>query len=285
LGEDRLQRPGNCGHLSARLLLAAGLAALLAACSADSTSLSSGLSTATATPADNGSAFPDAVKTAEETAQSGSGIVHPFSDPNDRETGGRQVIETPTLADVLEPGPLPEIAIGRVDAPVTIVEYASMTCPHCAKFHKEVFPEFKRAYLDTGKVRLILREFPIGRTSGMATVIMRCAKPERQVELIGKFFSQQSTWVSQDVRLDPIFDVAKQVGMTRAEFDACRQNQSIIEALKAIKERGRKLGIIGTPNFFIQEKRIKSTLTMDDIRAHVDPLLAGGARPAATAQR
>jgi protein-disulfide isomerase len=274
-------RDGN--WRKARLLTAAGLLAFLGACSADSTSLSSGLSSASTTPASNGSAFPDAVKTAEETAQSGSGLVHPFSDPSDRDTGGRQVIEAPTLAQVLEPGPLPEIVIGRADAPVTMVEFTSLTCPHCAKFHKEVYPEFKREYLDTGKVRLILREFPIGRTSGMATIIMRCAKPEKQVELIGKFFDQQSTWVSQEVRLDPIFAVAKQVGMTRAEFDACSQNQSIIEALKAIKERGRKLGIIGTPNFFIQEKRIKSTLTMADIRAEVDPLLAG--RPAATAQR
>lgn len=265
----------------ARLIAAAGLVALLGACSADSTSLSSGLSTTS--KQSGGGAFPDTVKTAEETAQSGSGIVNPFADPNERETGGRQVIENPTLADVLQPGALPEIVIGRADAPVTIVEYASLTCPHCAKFHKEVFPEFKRAYLDTGKVRLILREFPIGRTSGMATIIMRCAKPERQLELIGKFFAQQDTWVSQEVRLDSIFAVAKQVGMSRAEFDACRQNQSIIEALKAIKERGRKLGIIGTPNFFIQEKRIKSTLTMAEIRAHVDPLLAG--QPAATAQR
>ena len=112
---------------------------------------------------------------------------------------------------------------------------------------------------------------------------MRCAKPEKQVELIGKYMAQQDKWVSQEVRPDPIFDVAKQVGMTRAEFDACRQNQSIIEALKAIKERGRKLGIIGTPNFFVMEKRVKSTLTMADIRAMVDPLLQQGARPAATA--
>lgn len=269
---------------TARLLIAAGLAALLTGCSADSTSISGGLATTSTTPAGAGSAYPDAVQTAEETAQSGSGIVHPFADPADRESGGRQVIEAPTLAEILHPGPLPEIMIGKADAPVTVVEYASLTCPHCAKFHKEVFPQFKREYLDTGKVRLIMREFPIGRTSGMATIIMRCTKPEKQVELIGKFFAQQDTWVSQEVRLDPIFNVAKQVGMTRAEFDACQQNQSIIQSLKAIKERGRKLGIIGTPNFFIQEKRIKSTLTMDDIRAHVEPLLAG-ARPAATAQR
>jgi protein-disulfide isomerase len=261
---------------------------LLAACGADTASITAGggsgssLAVASTSGDGGGGAFPDAVKSAEETAREGA-MPHPFADPAAGTAGGRQVIETPTLADVLQPGPLPEIVVGRPDAPVTIVEYASLTCPHCAKFHKEVYPEFKREYLDTGKVRLILREFPIGKTSGMATITMRCVKPEKQLALISKYFEQQDKWVSQDVRLDPIFEVAKQVGMTRAEFDACRQNQSIIEALKAIKERGRKLGIIGTPNFFIQEKRIKSTLTMADIRAHVDPLL--GAAPAATAQR
>lgn len=264
--------------------LALALATGLAGCSADSTSLSSNVATASTTAENNGSAFPDAAKTAEETAQSGSGIVNPFADPNQREDGGRQVIETPTMADILKPGALPELVVGRADAPVTIVEYGSLTCPHCAKFQKEVYPDLKREYLDTGKVRLIFREFPIGKTSGLATIVMRCAKPEKQYELIGKFMAQQDKWVSQEVRPDPIFDVAKQVGMTRAEFDACRQNQSIIEALKAIKERGRTLGIIGTPNFFVMEKRVKSTLTMADIRAMVDPLLQG-ARPAATAQR
>lgn len=213
---------------SAWRLVAAGLTVFLASCSGDSTSLSANVATASTT-ADGGGGAYDTVKTAEETAQSGPGIVHPLSDPNDRESGGRQVIESPTLAEVLEPGALPEIAIGRANAPVTIVEYASLTCPHCAKFHKEVLPELKREYIDTGKVRLIYREFPIGKTSGLATIIMRCAKPEKQVELIGKYMAQQDKWVSQDVRPDPIFDVAKQVGMTRAEFDACRQNQSIID--------------------------------------------------------
>lgn len=268
-------------------LAAAGLAvfltASLAACSGDTTSLSANVTSASTTPESGGGAY-DTVKTAEETAQTGPGIVHPFSDPNDRDTGGRQVIEAPTLAEVLQPGALPEIVVGRADAPVTIVEYASLTCPHCAKFQKDVYPELKREYLDTGKVRLIFREFPIGKTSGLAVITMRCAKPEKQYDLIQKYLAQQDQWVSQEVRPDPVFAVAKQVGMTRAEFDACRQNQSIIEALKAIKERGRKLGIIGTPNFFVMEKRVKGTLTMADIRGMVDPLLQG-ARPAATAQR
>lgn len=265
-----------------RLALSAGFALVVASCSADGTSLSAGLGE---TSGGGGGAFSD-VLTAEETARSGSGIVHPYADPTEREDGGRNVIEFPTLQQVLEPGPLPElVSVGSENAPVTIVEYASMTCPHCAKFHKDVLPQLKRDYIDSGKVRLIIREFPIGKTSGMATIAVRCAPPEKRLNLMEKYFEQQHKWVSQDVRLDSIFAVAKQVGMTRAEFDACRQNQTMISKLKAIKERGRTLGIIGTPNFFVQEKRIKSTLTMADIRGLVDPLLQQGPGPAVAAQR
>ena len=175
----------------------------------------------------------------------------------------------------MTPGPLPEMALGKPNAPVTIVQYASLTCPHCKAFHATTFPQFKREYIDTGKVRYILREFPIGMQSGNATIALRCAPAGKYFELYGKFMEQQSSWVSQEVRLDPIFAVAKQVGLTRAQFDACYQNQGLIEALKAIKDRGRTLGIIGTPNFFIGNKLVKKELTIADIRAEVDPLLTG----------
>jgi len=198
----------------------------------------------------------------------------PFADPPTVPTSGREAIENPTVADVMQPGPLPEMAWGREDAPVTIVQYASLTCPHCRAFHLTTFPELKRAYIDTGKVRYILREFPIGKASGNATIALRCAPPEKYLDLYGKFLSQQAAWVSQEVRLDAIFAVASRVGMTRAAFDACLANQGMIDALKAIKDRGRKLGVIGTPNFFVQGALVKSQMTIEDIRARVEPLLA-----------
>jgi protein-disulfide isomerase len=195
---------------------------------------------------------------------------NPFADPSSTSSGGREVIAEPTVADIMMTGTLPEMALGRETAPVTIIQYASLTCPHCRHFHETTFPELKRAYIDTGKVRYILREFPIGKQSGNATVALRCAKPDKYFDLYGRFMKQQATWVSQEVRLDPIFAVAKQVGMTRAEFDACLQNQGMIEGLKWVKERGRKLGIIGTPNYFVDGKLIKSELTIADIKAAVD---------------
>jgi protein-disulfide isomerase len=168
------------------------------------------------------------------------------------------------------------MALGRADAPVTIVQYASMTCPYCRKFQIETFPVLKREYIDTGKVRYVLRaEFPIGKQSGLATIALRCAPPDKYFVLYEKLMLQQSTWVSQEVRPDPIFKVAAQVGMTRAQFDSCRENRAMINALNGIKERGRTLGVIGTPNFFIQGKLVKSIIGIREIREMVDPILEG----------
>ncbi|HEX5999128.1 MAG TPA: thioredoxin domain-containing protein [Hyphomicrobiaceae bacterium] len=208
---------------------------------------------------------------------------NPFSDAPASTVGRREVIKNPTLAQILEPGPLPEMALGRPDAPVTIVQYASMTCPICRRFLAETFPVLKREYIDTGKVRFILRaEFPIGRQSGLATIALRCAPPDKYFILYQKFMTQQASWVSQEVRPDPIFKVAAQVGMTRAQFDSCRANRGMIAAINGIKDRGRTLGVIGTPNFFVDGKLVKTFLSIADLRARIDPALAARA---ATASR
>lgn len=207
---------------------------------------------------------------------------NPFAEHGSGYRPARQVIANPSVAEVMKPGPLPEMAIGRADAPVTIIEYASLTCPYCRKFHLETFPQLKREYIDTGMVRFILREFPIGFQSGAATIALRCAPPARYFELYGKFMSQQGKWVSQEVRHDPIFKIASQVGMTRAQFDACYQNQGMIDGLGQIKDRGRTLGVIGTPNFFVNGRLVKTVIGMAEIREMVEPVLAGKADAGAT---
>jgi protein-disulfide isomerase len=226
-----------------------------------------------------GAAAPDGI-TGEAQSTVDNRRADPFGDSGVQPLGGREVIANPSIAEVMKAGPLAEMALGRENAPVTIVQYASMTCPYCRKFQAEVFPVLKREYIDTGKVRYILREFPIGFQSGAATLALRCAPPEKYFALYDKLMAQQGSWVSQEVRTEPIFKVAAQVGMTRAQFDACRQNQGMIAALNSIKERGRTLGVIGTPNFFINGKLIKTTLDIAQLRAIIDPLIAGQATTA-----
>jgi protein-disulfide isomerase len=211
---------------------------------------------------------------------------NPFSDAPPSSVGRREVMKNPSIEEILKPGALPEMSLGRRDAPVTIVQYASMSCPHCRRFQAEVFPVLKREYIDTGKVRYILRaEFPIGKQSGLATIALRCAPPEKYFVLYAKLMAQQPSWVSQEVRADPIFKVAAQVGMTRAQFDSCRENRGMIAAINAIKERGRTLGVIGTPNFFINGKLVKTELGVAELRAMVDPLVTGQTAQAAPASR
>ncbi|MCH9808801.1 MAG: DsbA family protein [Alphaproteobacteria bacterium] len=195
---------------------------------------------------------------------------NPFNDSPPSSYGRREVLTNPSIGEVMKVGALPEMSLGRANAPVTVIKYASLTCPHCRRFQANVFPVFKREYIDTGKVRFIIREFPIGRSSGNATIALRCAPQSKYFDLYARFLSQQGRWVSQNVRLDNIFKVASQVGLSRAKFDACLKNQDLIQGLNWVKDRGRTLGIIGTPNFFIQNKLVKKVLGIDDLRALVD---------------
>jgi protein-disulfide isomerase len=193
---------------------------------------------------------------------------NPFAE-DDGATGRRVVLKNPILADVLKPGPLLERSLGRADAPVTVIKYASLTCPYCRKFQLETFPQLKKRYIDTGKVRFILREFPIGFQSGAATVALRCVPAEHYFAAYAALLESQRQWVSQEVRRDPIWQVVKRFGLTRAQFDACYEDKQLVASLKAVKERGRTLGVIGTPNFFVGNKLEKRVLTMTDFDAIV----------------
>jgi protein-disulfide isomerase len=194
---------------------------------------------------------------------------NPFTQVSETAQTAREVIANPTIADVMQPGPLPEMSWGNANAPVTLVQYMSLSCPHCRHFHAETFPALKREFIDTGKVRYILREFPIGKSSGTATIALRCAPPEKYLTLYGKFMEQQGNWVSQEVRTEEIVKVAAQVGVTGDLFQACLADKDKIAKLNAIKDRGRKLGVIGTPNFFLNGKLIKSEIGIADIRTAV----------------
>jgi len=184
-----------------------------------------------------------------------------------------EIIDNPTVADLAKAGPLGDLAFGSANAPVTVIEYASLTCPFCKAFHERTYQAFKRRYIDTGKVRYIVREFPIGHSSGNAWLVTRCAPKKDFLKLYGLYLQNQHLWVSQNVRPERIFAIAKRTGMTRAAFDKCMSNQAIIDAVKWVKQRGRRLGVTGTPTFFINGRKERSALTIEQLAGIIDPMI------------
>jgi protein-disulfide isomerase len=176
----------------------------------------------------------------------------------------------PPQAELMAPGPLGERMLGKPNAPVTIIEYVSLTCPHCANFQKHLFPRVKKEFIDTGKVSYIVREFPIGHTSGTAAIVNRCAPESKYFLLLNQFLTRQPEWVSQEVRPEAIYSIAKSSGMSRETFDKCLSNQTIIDGLTEVKQRGRQFGVIGTPTFFINGRKAQGEVTFDEIKALIE---------------
>jgi protein-disulfide isomerase len=179
------------------------------------------------------------------------------------------------MADLLVPSPLGDEIQGQADAPVTIVEYASMTCPHCSHFHETTYPELKKKYIDTGKVRFIFREFPLDQLAAGAAMLARCAGKDKYFPLIDALFSQQKEWVVQKP-LQPMLAIAKQAGFTEQSFNECLANQQILDGIKETQTRAaQKFNVNSTPTFFINGKIFRGALTPEELDKQVAPYLKG----------
>ena len=178
-----------------------------------------------------------------------------------------------STAELMETGVLPDQIVGKEDAPVTVIEYASMTCGHCAMFHTNTYPEFKKRYVDTGKAKYILREFPLDPLAAGAFMLARCAGKDRYFPLVETLFQQQRNWVVQKP-IEPLFAIAKQAGFTQQSFDACLQDQKMLDAIEWVRARGAdKFKVDSTPTFFINGKIFKGALSIEDMAKAIDPLL------------
>jgi protein-disulfide isomerase len=183
--------------------------------------------------------------------------------------------ESVDVADLMAPGPLPDMAIGDEKAPVTIVEYASMTCPHCAAFHETVYPELKKRYIDTGKVRFIFREFPLDQLAAAGFMLARCAGPDKYFPLIETLFSKQRDWVVQRP-LAPLLAIARQAGFTEESFNECLKNQQVLEGIEATRTKAtQKFAVQSTPTFFINGKQYRGVMPIEEIEKQIAPYLKG----------
>ena len=181
---------------------------------------------------------------------------------------------TVDMAKLLEPGTLSEQALGKADAPVTIVEYASMTCPHCATFHEKTLPQLKAKYIDAGKVRMIFREFPFDPRAEAGFMLARCAK-DNYFPMVDVLFKQQQNWAAVQNAKDALLQIAKLAGFSQESFEACLTDQKLLEDVRAVRERGAKdFGVDSTPTFFIDGNRYPGALSIAELSAIIDPLLS-----------
>jgi len=181
--------------------------------------------------------------------------------------------EDVSVDDLLMPGPLGDKVQGPVDAPVSVVEYASMSCPHCAHFDETTFDDFKLKYIDSGKVRYVFREFPLNAPAVAVAMLARCAPADKFFDVVHTFFRTQDKWLYVDNVKAGILDVAKQFGFTEQSFDACIKNQALFEAVNAVQERGSGFGVKATPTFFINGKKYEGALSLEELDKAIEPLL------------
>jgi len=180
------------------------------------------------------------------------------------------------VAELMAGEALPDLVIGSKDAPVTIVEYASMTCSHCAAFSTGAFPELKKKYIDTGKVRFILREFPLDPLGAAGFMLARCSGDEKRNAIVDLLFAQQKNWAFTDKPLEALAGLLKQTGMGQTAFDACLKNQALLDKIAQVHDRAaEKFGVAATPTFFINGKRQRGEIPLNALDKLLAPLLKG----------
>jgi protein-disulfide isomerase len=184
--------------------------------------------------------------------------------------------ETVPTAELMKPEALPDMVMGDDKAAVTIVEYASMTCPHCARFQETTFPELKKRYIDTGKVRYIFREFPLDNLAAAAFMLARCSGQDdknKYFALIDTLFRQQPQWAVEKP-IPPLMAIAKQAGFTEKSFDACLANQKILDGIESVRQRAVKVfKVQSTPTFFINGTLAAGALSIEELSKQIDPYL------------
>jgi protein-disulfide isomerase len=172
-----------------------------------------------------------------------------------------------SVEELMQAGPLPDLVLGKADAPCTIVEYASLTCGHCANFHNKVLPVLKEKYVDTGKVRFVMREFPLQNLAAGAAMLARCAGGgDKSIAFTTALFAKQDEWAFQAQNpLPELFKFAKQAGFTQESFDKCLTDQKLLDDITAVRARASdKFGVDATPSFFINGKRFTGAPTVEE---------------------
>ncbi len=178
-----------------------------------------------------------------------------------------------TLDSLTQAGPLGDLWVGDPNAPVTIIEYASLTCSHCAHFNETGFPVLKSKYIDTGKVKYVFRDFPLDPLAVGAHMLSHCAGDKKLYPLVDMLFKQQSNWAFVQRPLDALAATVKQAGFTQESFETCLKDQKMYDAVVAVRDRAEKLGVDSTPTFFINGKKTSGAMSPKELDDAIEPLL------------
>lgn len=184
---------------------------------------------------------------------------------------GLAVAQSVDMEELLKPGPLGDKILGDENAPVTVVEYASMTCGHCANFHKNTYPELKKNYIETGKVRFIFREYPLDPVAAAGFMLARCSAEDNYFDVVDIMFAEQRSWAFTDNPYNSLLNFSKQIGFTQESFEQCLTNQGLLDAVNAVRDRGSsEFGVTSTPTFFVNGERHAGALTFDEFSKIID---------------
>lgn len=168
-----------------------------------------------------------------------------------------------------------EMSIGKADAPVTLNEYSSLTCPHCARFHTKTLPQIKKDYVDTGKVRIVFNDFPLDGLATGALVIARCSGPERFPDFFDMLYQTQADWSRAEKPLGSLIALARFYGLSGEDVTACLNDQNLVSFVQANRDRASSLyGITSTPSFMLEGEKIEGALSYDEFKDKLDKALA-----------
>ncbi|WP_186400766.1 DsbA family protein [Stappia sp. P2PMeth1] len=174
--------------------------------------------------------------------------------------------QTVNVEELMQPGALPDKVLGSEDAPLTIVEYSSMTCGHCANFHKNTYPHLKKEYLDTGKARLVFREFPLDPVASAAFMLARAVPEEKYFDVIEFMFAEQRAWAFTQDPYNALLNFAKQIGFTQETFEKTLTDQALLDAINATRDRASsQFGVNSTPTFFFNGNKVSGAISPDEL--------------------
>lgn len=187
------------------------------------------------------------------------------------------------IAKLMSPdGGVADHVFGSADAPVTVIEYASPTCPHCAAFDEQVFPQLKSTYIDTGKIKFIIRPFLRNILDAVVFMLAEAAGPDNFHNVISAYFRTQGTWAISDKPKDAMLAVATQLGFTPESFDKALTNQTLFDGMEKMREQAlNDFDLEGTPTFYINGKQLTGEKTFEELAAEIEPLLPADMQGAA----